>query len=243
MAKKETVNKSEDKKVESLKEANEIKKVEPIKEVESIEEVKENEEVSELKKQIEEMKKAMEALIANTQNANVPSNNVIVREADDEVEIGTRMIQGIGFTSTDETISLKIDYNQLQALSFSEIKKLLRQSEIRKLFEDGICYFSKEEDYKLLGIRSSIDLSTENLQNILTSGNLNEIIRTLNVITSNLKNSTVVHCLIYRICDMIRKGDLAKMDYTTRTGLSNYFKLSGFENGIKTLNDLDMLRG
>lgn len=223
---KKTVNKSEEKKVEEIKE--------PIS--------KENEEVSELKKQIEEMKKAMEALIANS-NAAAPSNSVVIKESDDEIEIGTRMIQGIGFTSTDETISLRMDYNQIQALSLSEMKKLLRQQEIKRLFENGVCYFVKQEDYALLGIRNAIDLSTENLQRILISGNLNEIVRELNSMTSNLKNSTVVHCLIFRICDMIRKGELANMDYTTRTGLSNYFKIDGFEKGIKTLNDLDMIRG
>lgn len=235
---KKIVNKSEGKKIEKIKE--EVK--EPVEEIENSTS-KENEEVSELKKQIEEMKKAMEALIVNN-NANVPSNNVIIKEAEEEIEIGTRMIQGIGFTSTDETISLRINYNQIQALSLSEMKKLLRQQEIKRLFENGICYFINKEDYALLGIRNAIDLSTESLQRILISGNLNEIVRELNSITSNLKNSTVIHCLIYRICDMIRKGELANMDYVTRTGLSNYFKLeNGFEKGIKTLNDLDMIRG
>ena len=232
---KQTVKKSED------KEIKEVNKTEDVKTSKEIVSESNQDEINILKTQLEEMKKAMEEMLKA--KAELQSERVIVKTEEQDIEIGTRLVQGVGFTSTDKTIELTIKSDEIQALSLAEMKKLLRQSEIRRLFENGVCYFVNEEDYVLLGIRKHIDLSTENLQEILSSKDLNHIVKTFNTMSSNLKNATVVHCLIFKICDMIRKGELPSLDYNIRKGTADYFGLEGFESGIKTLTDLEQARG
>lgn len=216
------------------------KKVEEIKKVEEVKSEVNNEpsEVELLKAQIEEMKKAMAEM---TKKASEPSKNIIVKEAEDEVEIGCRMLQGIGLTSDDGTVYISLSFDDVQSLTINEMKKLFRRAYIKKLFEDGICYFVDEESYKLFNIRKHKDLSEEALVSLLTSGSVNDIIKELDVITENKRNSNVLNCVIYRICNMIRKGQLKDWDYYIRKGIESYFGTE-FDRGISILNSLDALR-
>lgn len=216
------------------------KKVEEIKKVEEVKSEVNNEpsEVELLKAQIEEMKKAMAEM---TKKASEPSKNIIVKEAEDEVEIGCRMLQGIGLTSDDGTVYISLSFDDVQSLTINEMKKLFRRAYIKRLFEDGICYFVDEESYKLFNIRKHKDLSEEALVSLLTSGSVNDIIKELDVITENKRNSNVLNCVIYRICNMIRKGQLKDWDYYIRKGIESYFGTE-FDRGISILNSLDALR-
>lgn len=210
------------------------------KKVEKKEEVKEeiikkedNSEVIALKQQLEEMKKAMESLMNN--KATEPSK-IYVKEADNEVIIGCRILQGVGWgdPAKDEG-EIRLRFNEEQTVTVSDMKKFFRQASIRKLFEDGICYFVNEEDYALFNIRKHIDLSGENLLEIL-SGDVNSIIRELDKMTESKKNGSIVNCMVFRICDMIRKNEL-KWDYYTRKAIEDYFGVE-FDRGIMTLNAL-----
>ena len=210
------------------------------KKVEKKEEVKEevikkedNSEVIALKQQLEEMKKAMESLMNN--KATEPSK-IYVKEADNEVIIGCRILQGVGWgdPAKDEG-EIRLRFNEEQTVTVSDMKKFFRQASIRKLFEDGICYFVNEEDYALFNIRKHIDLSGENLLEIL-SGDVNSIIRELDKMTESKKNGSIVNCIVFRICDMIRKNEL-KWAYYTRKAIEDYFGVE-FDRGIMTLNAL-----
>lgn len=216
------------------------KKVEEIKKVEEVKSEVNNEpsEVELLKAQIEEMKKAMAEM---TKKASEPSKSIIVKEAEDEVEIGCRMLQGIGLTSDDGTVYISLSFDDVQSLTINEMKKLFRRAYIKRLFEDGICYFVDEESYQLFNIRKHKDLSEEALVSLLTSGSVNDIIKELDVITENKRNSNVLNCVIYRICNMIRKGQLKDWDYYIRKGIESYFGTE-FDRGISILNSLDALR-
>lgn len=231
------------KNTKNVKETN--KKVEP----EKIEEVKVQEtedgqkneapsEVELLRAQIEEMKKAMAEMATK---ASVPSQSILVKEAEDEVEIGCRMLQGIGLVSDDGTVSIDLKFNDVQSATISEIKKLFRKSHIKKLFEDGICYFVDEADYEIFSIRNYKDLSDENLISLLTLNNVNDIIKKLDIITEYKRNSNVLNCIIYRICNMIIKGQLKDWDYYVRKGIESYFDIE-FDRGISILNSIRTLR-
>ena len=204
---------------------------------------KSNTEVEELKeknaeyeKQLEEMKIMMENMKSAIQN--MSQSNLITTVSEQEVEIGTYMIQGIGLTSTDGTISISIPYNFSQSLSLAEVKNLLRKQGIRELFEDGVCYFTKPEDYKVVGVTKKIDLSDENLVRLASARNTQASIREFNIMTSNFKNSTVTNCIIYRICNLIANGKLSEMDYRSRKDLEDYFGIP-FERGIQILSQLN----
>lgn len=222
----------------AAKTAKTTKKVEKKEIVEKEEKISDNSEVIALRQQLEEMKKAMELLMNN--KATEPSK-VYVKEAEDEVVIGCRILQGVGWgdPSRDEG-EIRLRFNEEQSVTVSDMKKFFRSAAIRRLFEDGICYFTNDEDYTLFNIRKHVDLSNENLSRILEEKDINSIVRELDKITESKKNGSIVNCMVYRICDMIRNNEL-KWDYYTRTAIENYFGVE-FDRGIMALNALQDFR-
>lgn len=59
--------------------------------------------------------------------ASAPSQSVVLKEAEDEVEVGCRMLQGIGLNSEDGTVSVDISFNDTQSLTISEVKNYLEE--------------------------------------------------------------------------------------------------------------------
>lgn len=227
---KSTKSKVEDK---EIKEVENTSKTEQKSEVEIM-----KAQMEAYKQQMEEMKKVMEEMMKNP--VQTTSNSVAINEP--EVEIGTAMVQGIGFTSRDGSVTVSIPYGMPQLITINEMKKIIRQPEIRKTFEDGICYFTNESNYTLFGIYKYQDLSEKALEEILSEEDVRVIIRKFNELTQNMKNSSVTNCIIYRICNMIKDKKLNSMDYVTRKTLEDYFGLP-FERGVKTLIELKQLKG
>ena len=218
-------------KVENKEENKELEKKEVVSSSES-------EEINALKKQLEEMQKAMMAMMTN----NIATQNSVANSDEDEVVIGCRVLQGIGWGNPKDTAGeIRLRFNEEQVVSVSDMKKFFRNYSVKKLFIDGICYFKDKEDYAKFGIKNFIDLSNENLLNILAVGDTNTIVGKIAEITENKKNSNIVNCIIYRICDMIRKNQLT-WDYYTRKGVEQYLDIE-FDRGIMTLTSIDNLRG
>ena len=210
-------------------------KKEETKQTEEIKEVKqtENEEIIALKKQLEEMQKAM---MAN----NMTTQKVVVQNEEEEVTVGCRILQGIGWGNPkDSAGEIRLRFNEEQVVTVSDMKKFFRNFSVKKLFIDGICYFKNPEDYSIFGIKEHIDLSDERLKNILTNGDANSIVGKIAGITDNKKNANIVNCITYRICDMIRKN-LLSWDYYTRKGVEQYLGVE-FDKGIMTLTAMDNL--
>lgn len=204
-------------------------------------EEKKIDEVATLKAQLEEMKKAMEALINSKNETNIATNQIIVKNEEEEVIIGCRVLQGIGWADpTGAAGEIRLSFNEEQAISLSDMKRFFRQPQVKRLFEDGLCYFVEPKYYALFNIRKYVDLSDENLINILTIKDTNEIVRQLNSLTDNQKNGNIVNCIVFRICDMIRKN-VVTLDYYTRKAIEDYFGMD-FDRGIYTLNALDNIR-
>lgn len=201
-------------------------------------EEKESEEVSALKAQLEEMKNAMVELMKN-QNNNVQL--VYDRGQEGDVVIGCRVLQGIGWGDPSSANGeIRLRYGEEQSVPISDMKRFFRSHSIRKLFEDGLCYFAEPADYAIFNIRNYIDLSDEGLEKIFTQDNVNDIIKNLNKITTEKKDSGIVNCLIFRICDMIRHNKL-NWDYYTRKAVENYFGTE-FDRGIATLTAIDSIK-
>lgn len=214
-------------------EKEKVEKVDEVKETQTAE----NEEIIALKKQLEEMQKAMMAMMAN----NVASQKVVIQNnEEEEVIIGCRILQGIGWGKPDDSAGeIRLRFNEEQVVTVSDMKKFFRNFSVKKLFIDGICYFKNPEDYSKFGIKEHIDLSDEHLKNILTSGDTNAIVGRIAALTDNKKNANIVNCITYRICDMIRKS-LLSWDYYTRKGVEQYLGVE-FDKGIMTLTAMDDL--
>lgn len=199
----------------------------------------ESEEIIALKKQLEEMQKAMMAMMTNNM---VAQNSMANNSEEDEVVIGCRVLQGIGWGNPKDTAGeIRLRFNEEQVVTVADMKKFFRNYSVKKLFIDGICYFKDKEDYAKFGIKNFVDLSNENLLSILTNGDTNTIVGKIAKITENKKNSNIVNCIIYRICDMIRRNQLT-WDYYTRKGVEQYLGIE-FDRGIMTLTAIDNLRG
>ena len=227
--------KSNAKTVENTEEI--VDKVKDIKETQK--EEKDTEEVDALKKEIEELRKAMKELVSS--QAETASTKLIVKQEDDEVVIGCRVLQGIGWGDPSEPAGeIRLRFNEEQTVTVSDMKRFFRKHSIRKLFENGLCYFTEPENYALFNIRKYVDLSNENLTKILTQKDVNDIIRDLDNLTENKKNSSIINCIVFRICDMIRNNVLT-WDYYTRKAIEDYFSMD-FDRGINTLKAMENYR-
>lgn len=230
--------KSNAKTVENAEEVIEKKeKVEKIEE--KVNTSTDSEEVDVLKQEIEELRKAMKELMDS--KAEAVSQKVVIKQEDDEVVIGCRVLQGIGWGDPSEPAGeIRLRFNEEQTVTVSDMKRFFRRHSIRKLFENGLCYFAEPESYALFNIRKYVDLSDENLVRILDRKDVNEVIRDLDKLTENKKNSSIINCIVFRICDMIRKNILT-WDYYTRKAIEDYFSMD-FDRGINTLKAMENYR-
>ena len=100
------------------------------KEVE-IEMKEENKELDLLKEQMEEMKKLMLQLSQENsllKNAALQAKtNIVLNKEEDEVTIGCRLIQGIGFgSSQDSAGEINLKYGEEKTVTVSDMKKFFR---------------------------------------------------------------------------------------------------------------------
>ena len=213
------------------------------KEVE-IEMKEENKELDLLKEQMEEMKKLMLQLSQENsllKNAALQAKtNIVLNKEEDEVTIGCRSIQGIGFgSSQDSAGEINLKYGEEKTVTVSDMKKFFRSGNVKKLFIDGICYFVNPEDYEKFGIKSYLDLSEERLKELF-SKEINDIVGELNKITEDQRNINVVNCLIFRLCEMVKDRKI-NLDYYVRKGIEDYFGYT-LDKGIILLNGMLSLK-
>ncbi len=204
----------------------------------------ENKELELLKEQMEEMKKMMlqlsqeNSLLKNT--ALQAQTNIVLNKEEDEVTVGCRLIQGIGWGSREDSAGeINLKYGEEKTITVSDMKKFFRNGNVKKLFIDGICYFTNPEDYEKFGIRSYLDLSEENLIELF-SKEINDIVYELNKITEDQRNINVVNCLIFRLCEMVKDRKI-NLDYYVRKGIEDYFGYT-LDKGIMLLNGMLSLR-
>lgn len=201
---------------------------------------KESEEVIALKQQIEELKKAM-AQLASAQPVVYQDIQPVNSNEEKEVLIGCRVIQGLGWGDpSDSAGEVRLRFGEEQSITVSDMKKHLRLASVRQLFVNGLCYFADPKDYEEFKIKNYIDLSSESLNNILSNKDINTIITELERLTDHKKNSSIINCLIFRICDMIMKSELS-LDYYIRKAIEEYFDFE-FDRGINTLRMLSELK-
>lgn len=192
----------------------------------------ESEEILVLKAQLKQLQEMMSIMSQNSQPQVVASKII---------KLGSRSINGSGLVSEDRTVQVNVPYNKEVALSEAEIRNLIRKPQIRRLLENGILYFTEEENYRIADIYNYQDLSDERIMEICSQPVLNDIIRDLSILSKNKADGAVENNLIYRISNMIRAGKLANLSYEVRAGLESYFGVV-FANCIQQLEHLEELR-
>lgn len=209
-----------------------------------IEKKEKNEELDLLKKQMEEMKKMMLELSQENsllKTAALQSKtNITLNNEEDEVIVGCRLIQGVGWGNVQDSAGvINLKYGEEKAITVSDMKKFFRDGNVKKLFVDGICYFANPEDYEKFGIKDYLDLSEENLKELF-SKEINEIIGDLKKMTKDQRNINVVNCLIFRLCELVKDRKI-NLDYYVRKGIEDYFGYT-LDRGIMLLNGMLSLR-
>ncbi len=209
-----------------------------------IEKKEKNEELDLLKKQMEEMKKMMLELSQENsllKTAALQSKtNITLNNEEDEVIVGCRLIQGVGWGNVQDSAGvINLKYGEEKAITVSDMKKFFRDGNVKKLFVDGICYFANPKDYEKFGIKDYLDLSEENLKELF-SKEINEIIGDLKKMTKDQRNINVVNCLIFRLCELVKDRKI-NLDYYVRKGIEDYFGYT-LDRGIMLLNGMLSLR-
>ena len=209
-----------------------------------IEKKEKNEELDLLKQQMEEMKKMMLELSQENsllKTAALQSKtNITLNNEEDEVVVGCRLIQGVGWGNVQDSAGvINLKYGEEKAITVSDMKKFFRNGNVKKLFVDGICYFANPEDYEKFGIKDYLDLSEENLKELF-SKEINEIIGDLKKMTEDQRNINVVNCLIFRLCELVKDRKI-NLDYYVRKGIEDYFGYT-LDRGIMLLNGMLSLR-
>lgn len=203
-----------------------------------------NEELDLLKQQMEEMKKMMLELSQENsllKTAALQSKtNITLNNEEDEVVVGCRLIQGVGWGNVQDSAGeINLKYGEEKTITVSDMKKFFRNGNVKKLFIDGICYFANPEDYEKFGIKDYLDLSEENLKELF-SKEINEIIGELKKMTEDQRNINVVNCLIFRLCELVKDRKI-NLDYYVRKGIEDYFGYT-LDRGIMLLNGMLSLR-
>lgn len=209
-----------------------------------IEKKEKNEELDLLKQQMEEMKKMMLELSQENsllKTAALQSKtNITLNNEEDEVVVGCRLIQGVGWGNVQDSAGeINLKYGEEKTITVSDMKKFFRNGNVKKLFIDGICYFANPEDYEKFGIKDYLDLSEENLKELF-SKEINEIIGELKKMTEDQRNINVVNCLIFRLCELVKDRKI-NLDYYVRKGIEDYFGYT-LDRGIMLLNGMLSLR-
>lgn len=227
------IKQSEEEKKELVGKKEEIVEKEEKQELEEVKQNEKDKEIENLKQQMTLMQQMLNQFMSMQNTGSVQNST------NEDVVIGCRVLQGVGFS--DQTIGdISFEFNELQTISNSDMKIYLRNANVKKLFEDGLCYFEDNKNYDVFNIRTHIDLSDENILRILSGEDINLIVRRLNDITNGLRNSNVVNCIVFRICDLIIKKKLS-LSYYVQKNLEDYFHYE-FNRGIVTLNMLNNLK-
>ena len=191
---------------------------------ETKEDTKDNSELEFLRKQMEEQAKKIETL---TNALLVAQANTVSVKSDKYSFIGSREINGTPIHSPNNDVKLVIKYGSNNAIKMGEhdIKSALQSNYVREYLEKGILYFVDEEDYKYYDVRHDFDLKDEDVVSIVYKSQ-NQMISDFNRLTDNKRDDPVVHCLFYRIAELIKDNKLGQLKYENRLAIEKYFNFS-----------------
>jgi uncharacterized coiled-coil protein SlyX len=187
-----------------------------------------------MQKQLQEMQSAF--IKMQSSGINLNKNNVI--NDNEQYEIGCRLVNGVLIYSPKREIERRISYKETIFVNGYEMEMLLKSNFVRDFLAKGVLYFVNEENYKQFNIYEVMDISDKWITNTLLNLSSEEVIETLNKVTRNKKDDTVVHSIFYRIVELYKNGDgIRKMDYETLKAIEKYFNYK-IDNAIRITEEL-----
>lgn len=182
-----------------------------------------------LTKQIEENNKRMlemqQSFIA-LQSKSSEKEKVSYNDDNELIELGTRFINGVTIYSPNRDTQISMVEDRLSELTKDELRSVLKSNWVKEWIEKDILFFKDELMYERYKIRKSFRMDDEYLEDMFLDKNSNDVEIFLNNITKNFRDEPIIHCLFYRIVELVSDGKLSTMSYEIRKTIEKCFKFS-----------------
>ena len=113
-------------------------------------------------------------------------------------------------------------YRKPVAVTYERISKILERDKIRRLFENGLMYFSEKKWYDVFGIEVKAILNDEFVSEMLNK-EVSEIRTELDRLTNKTSDTNVMHALTYRIAYLVKNGIVTTFNYDKSMLFEQYF--------------------
>ncbi len=196
------------------------------------------EENASLKTQLNEMVENYKEMQLQLQNMLLAQQNQVLVSSklnDGSAVVGCRIFNGATLSSPGGDVSIQIPYLDEVEITYSELREIFKSPfGYKNMFKKGVLYFVNKDDYSKFNIKEEIDLSDDNLIDLLSKNSLTSIIDKVKIITKDKKDLMEMFALIYQMARLIdeKKVDL---DYSVRSNLEKYFDVD-FESLIANLH-------
>ena len=176
----------------------------------------------ELRKSLSDMQNQINTLMQIISNG---QRQPKIEEDNEEVEVGCREFSGVSWARADgATMSFRC--GEKVYLTVSELKEYFKDTlrNNKGLFSNGILYFYDESNYERFKITPKVNLSEENVIDIISDEDTQSMLRKVKELTTDLRNVPVAHTFIYMIADLfIRKPkNMSGFSYANREALEKY---------------------
>lgn len=156
----------------------------------------------------------------------VEENNLLKSKSSSrDVEIGCNAVTGVTLVSPNNEIEIDVKYGEFVSLSEDDIRSLLKRNSTRKLFVNGIVYFTNEEEYKNFSLNRRVNFNDDNLIKIIDTYSEDALKDFLDLATSKKQNYDVLNILFYKIIRMNLDKKFNNLTYEKRKVIEEYFMM------------------
>lgn len=156
----------------------------------------------------------------------VEENNLLKSQSSSrDVEIGCNAVTGVTLVSPNNEIEIDVKYGEFVSLSEDDIRSLLKRNSTRKLFVNGIVYFTNEEEYKNFSLNRRVNFNDDNLIKIIDTYSEDALKDFLDLATSKKQNYDVLNILFYKIIRMNLDKKFNNLTYEKRKVIEEYFMM------------------
>lgn len=156
----------------------------------------------------------------------VEENNLLKSKSSSrDVEIGCNAVTGVTLVSPNNEIEIDVKYGEFVSLSEDDIRSLLKRNSTRKLFVNGIVYFTNEEEYKNFSLNRRVNFNDDNLIKIIDTYSEDTLKDFLDLATSKKQNYDVLNILFYKIIRMNLDKKFNNLTYEKRKVIEEYFMM------------------
>lgn len=171
---------------------------------------------------LKELQIQMELLMKQMSMMN-QSQPHISNQDDIDIIVGCRALNGATLISKNGEIEYDLKYKEEREIPFRELKECFKNNvnNYRDLFKKGVFYFVDKNMYDEFSIKDILDLSEENLIEILLR---NEIPFEDKLYVRGQKDMALYMTVLYIVADLYCQGKLTQWNYGGRIAFENHYK-------------------